>query len=213
MPKVVFAISSSAIASWPECCGSRYLIHIPSILQNMNAQCFPTRGTPLTKYPLGFWIPNTLEWEMLLGGSQDKTSSSFLGNCKYHCRWGEWTSWHLLLGSHAGPPMYCKYVTSLWRAAFSVAHVSEYALYSCTACDFNNAQDLFLVLCCWLNSKGSIYIKGQILKILGRTLEYLFWSLIEISVTLFTDAKPNRYILEACNDSSLLWNETQQGGK
>lgn len=30
---------------------------------------------------------------------------------------------------------------------------------------------------------------------------------------LFTDEEPSRYILEAGDDSSVLWNETQQGGK
>lgn len=30
---------------------------------------------------------------------------------------------------------------------------------------------------------------------------------------LFTDEKLDRYILEAYNDSSVLWNETQQGGQ
>lgn len=96
---------------------------------------------------------------------------------------------------NAEPLMYYKYVTSLWKAVFSIAHVPRYALYSCMACDFNNSQSSFLVLCYWLNSKGSIYIKDQILKILGRTLGYLFWNLIEISVMLFTDEKLNRYIL------------------
>lgn len=96
---------------------------------------------------------------------------------------------------HAEPPMYCKYVSSPQKAVFSIAHVPKYALYRCTACDFNNSQSLFLVLGYWLNSKGSIYIKDQILKILGRTLGYLFWNLIEISVMLFTDEKPNRYTI------------------
>lgn len=48
---------------------------------------------------------------------------------------------------NAEPPMCCKYVTSLWKAVFSIAHVPKYALYSSTACDFNNSQSLFLVLC------------------------------------------------------------------
>lgn len=48
---------------------------------------------------------------------------------------------------NAEPPMCCKYVTSLWKAVFSIAHVPKYAVYSSTACDFNNSQSLFLVLC------------------------------------------------------------------
>lgn len=53
----------------------------------------------------------------------------------------------VLLGSHAGPPMCCKYVTSLSKAVSSVAHVLKCALYRCIACDFNNSQSLFLILC------------------------------------------------------------------
>lgn len=213
MPKVVFAISSSAIVSWPGNSGSRWPhLTSPHWCKTGMLSVFPLPEPP-HKSCTGFWRPHSLQWEMLVRGSHDETSSC-VGNCQCRC---SWVGMNILarapLGPHTEPPVYRKCMTSLCRAVFSTAHVPKYALDRCRACDFNYSQSLFLVRCYWLNSKGSIYIKGQILKILGRTLGYVFWNLIEISVMLFTDEKTNRYILEAYNDSSVLWNETQQGGK
>lgn len=167
---------------------------------------------PTHECSIGFWLLDTLHGRYYWGAAMMKPPLA-LGTASFNAAEENEHLGMVLLGSHAGPPTCCKYMTSLCKAVSSVAHFPKYALYRCIGCDFNNSQSLFPILCYWLNSKGSIYIKGQILKILRRTLGYLFWNLIEISVMLFTDENPNRCISEACNDSSVLWNETQQGGK
>lgn len=48
---------------------------------------------PTHECSIGFWLLDTLTWEILLRGSHDETSSCF-GNCKFQCSWGEWISWH-----------------------------------------------------------------------------------------------------------------------
>lgn len=170
---------------------------IPPPQNSVNQEClvFSHSQSSLPKYPSGFWPPDALEWEMLLSRGAPRRRPLSLGAASANSSEGDEHLGIFCWVLNAEPPMYCKYVASLRKAVFFIAHVPKYALYSCTACDFNNSQSFFLVLCYWLNSKGSIYIKDQILKILGRTLGYLFWNLIEISVMLFTDEKPNRYIL------------------
>lgn len=92
MPKVVFAISSSAIVSWPGNSGSRWPhLTSPHRCKTGMLSIFPLPEPP-HKSSTGFWLPRSLQGEMLVRGSHDETSSC-AGNCQCQCSWVEWISW------------------------------------------------------------------------------------------------------------------------